>query len=541
MIRDSIKFKVGFYMVIALTIAVILFTYMMIRNNRQVLLEQANSHATQLSDMFLRSSRFAMLADEPAYVRDIVRNVAALEDIDKVRILSKDGRVIFSSLEEEVGTLVDQEAESCVGCHMDEQSMKDSPLIGRPRFFTSGEGERMMGSTAVIRNEPTCSNAPCHAHPADGLVLGVLDIVTPLDRIDATIQKNALTIMALSIGFVMLAAVLVSILVQRIIYTPLNDLKKGASRLAEGDLDRYIPVRSNDELGQLAESFNIMTDARRRSRNKLQQWGSTLEQKVKEATQELQVAQAETARSEKLASVGLLAAGIAHELNNPLTGVLTFSHLVRSQLADDSPEAEDLDLVIQETRRCAAIIRRLLDFAREKTPEKNFTDINLMIRETTQLISQSALLADIEVVVDLEDNLPQVWADADLIKQVFMNMLVNAQHAIGRNGSITVRTLLHDDQPSGIGDPNEPQAMVEISIRDTGCGISEENVQKIFDPFFTTKSVGKGTGLGLSVSHGTIAAHGGAIEVDSAVGVGTEFRVYLPVAKGGENNSGVSK
>jgi len=324
--------------------------------------------------------------------------------------------------------------------------------------------------------------------------------------------------------------------VQRIVYRPLGDLKEGSDRVAEGDLEQPIPVRSDDELGQLAQSFNGMTKALRKSRAELQQWGRTLEQKVEAATHDLQIAEAETARSEKLASVGLLAAGIAHELNNPLTGVLTFSHLVRKQMPDGSPEAEDLDLVIQETKRCAAIIRRLLDFAREKAPEKNYSDINELIRETSHLISQSAQLADIDIILDLDEALPTVWVDEDLVKQVIMNMLVNAQHAIEGGGRITVRSSVRQDVQSADGEEAAP--MVEVSITDTGCGISEENLQRIFDPFFTTKGVGKGTGLGLSVSHGTMKAHGGLIEVESELEVGTEFRIFLPLGGNGRDAQG---
>jgi two-component system NtrC family sensor kinase len=462
-----------------------------------------------------------MLQNQQTYVAEIIQNVGALHDIDRIRILSKSGMVIHSSDENEIGTLVDQEAESCLACHLDEESMAASPMIGRPRFFTSKNGERMLGSTAVIRNEPTCSNGGCHAHPPGQSVLGVLDIIYPLTELDKTIKTNTIQIVGLVLVFVILAAILVSTLVQRIVFRPLGDLKEGSERLAEGDLEHPIPVRSDDELGQLTESFNSMTRRLRKSRAELQDWGRTLEQKVEEATHDLQIAQAEAARSEKLASVGLLAAGIAHELNNPLTGVLTFSHLVRKQMPDDSPEAEDMDLVIQETKRCAAIIRRLLDFAREKTPEKKYSDINGLINETTHLISQSAQVADIDIILDLDEALPAVWVDEDLAKQVIMNMLVNAQHSIEEGGRITVKTRVRLDD-----DKND---MVEISITDTGCGISEENMQRIFDPFFTTKGVGKGTGLGLSVSHGTIVAHGGAIEVSSEVGTGTEFRVYLPI------------
>jgi len=519
MIRNSLKVKVGIYLVVAMSIACLSWSFMAGRKNREEFLQQAIKQAAQLSEVITRSTHSAMLQNQQTYVAEIIQNVGALHDIDRVRILSKSGMVIHSSDENEVGSLVDQEAESCLACHLDEESMAASPMIGRPRFFTNKNGEHMLGSTAVIRNEPTCSSAGCHA--PDQSVLGVLDIVYPLTQLNETIKTNTIQIVGLILAFLILAAILVSTLVHRIVYRPLGDLKEGSERLAEGDLEHPIPVRSDDELGRLAVSFNSMTRRLHRSRAELRDWGRTLEQKVEEATHELQIAQAEAARSEKLASVGLLAAGIAHELNNPLTGILTFSHLVRKQLPDDSPEAEDLELVIQETKRCAAIIRRLLDFAREKTPEKKYSDINKLIKETTHLIHQSAQVADIDIILDLDEALPAVWVDEDLVKQVIMNMLVNAQHAIDEGGRISVRTRDRRDD-----DKND---MVEISIADTGCGISEENMQRIFDPFFTTKGVGKGTGLGLSVSHGTIVAHGGMIEVSSEVGVGTEFHIYLPI------------
>ena len=231
--------------------------------------------------------------------------------------------------------------------------------------------------------------------------------------------------------------------------------------------------------------------------------------------------------------MGLLAAGIAHELNNPLTGVLTFSYLVRKNLPDDSPDAEDLDLVIRETKRCASIIRRLLDFSREKTPEKAFANLNTLIEDTVQLVAQAAQVNNIDIIMDLAEELPAIWLDDNLIKQVIMNMLVNAQHAIEDEGRISIKTRLigAGECPQSIAEPGD---MAEITIIDTGSGIPEDDLQRIFDPFFTTKGVGKGTGLGLSVSHGTIEAHGGIIEVESTVGKGSEFRIYLPMGGQGD-------
>jgi len=534
--RNSLKFRVGIYLISSLTLAVFIFSMMVVRNNREELLQQVQNNSSQLSRVVISSTRFAMLQNQPSHVDQIIQDVGDQEDIEKVRILSKEGVIIHSSDNKEIGDHVDQEAESCLACHLDEKSRQESPMFGRTRFFTNQNGKRMLGSTAVIHNEPTCAGAGCHESTREQPVLGVLDIVYPLEDIESTLRSNTYAIFSLSFGFILLAGLLVSYLVHRMIYLPLKDLESGAEKLAAGYLENTIPVRSKDEFGQLANSFNSMTNALRKSRVELEEWGRTLEQKVVKATSELHKAQAESARSEKLASVGLLAAGIAHELNNPLTGVLTFSYLVRKNLPDGSPDAEDLDLVIRETKRCAAIIRRLLDFSREKTPEKTFSNLNLLIDETVQLIAQAAQVNNIEIKTELDDQLPAIWIDEDLIKQVIMNMLVNAQHAIEGEGLITVRTRLLSpgECPDSIAEPGE---MVEIAITDTGCGIPEADLQRIFDPFFTTKGVGKGTGLGLSVSHGTIESHGGVTEVESLVGEGTEFRIYLPVNGSGDEGS----
>ena len=524
----TLKFKVVFYLAIALTLAMLVFTLLVVRHQRDELMQEAVSHVAQISEVIKKSTRFAMLTNQPTYVDSIIRDVGNQGSIEKVRILSKDGTIIHSTYLPELGMKVDRKAEACVLCHRSEAPLEQVPQSQRSRIFATPDGRRMLGSMDVIRNEPSCYTANCHQHSKSMSVLGVLDIVYSLDDIDRKMRTSAITMAALSLGFIVIAALSVGFFVHRLVYVPLRDLETGARRLSTGNLEQTIPVRSEDEFGQLAASFNAMTVALRNSQSELREWGHTLEQKVAKRTQELRVAEAETARTEKLASVGLLAAGIAHELNNPLTGVLTFTSLLRKKMPDGSADAEDLDLVIRETKRCATIIRRLLDFAREKAPEKKFTDLNQVIEETARIIERPASFRDIEIAMDLGRDLPPVWVDADLIKQVIMNMLVNAQHAIEHEGNITVRSRRFP-QPKSSEPGIEPVPMVEISIIDTGCGIPEKNLKRIFDPFFTSKEVGKGTGLGLSVSHGIVRAHGGAIEVESTVGKGSTFRIYLPL------------
>jgi two-component system NtrC family sensor kinase len=537
MLPQTLKFKLGFWLAIALTLAMVLFTALIIRHQRDQLLQEAVNHVTQLSEVITRSTRYAMLQNQPDYVFRIIQDVGNQSGIVKVRVFSKDGRIIHSTLASEVGQKVDRNADACILCHQSEKPLEQVARSERSRIYDSPDGGRLLGTMEVIRNEPSCSNAACHVHSKSQSVLGVLDIVYSLGEIDNSMRKSTITIAAASVGFIALASLLVSVFVHRLIYLPLRDLETGAKRLASGELEQPIPVRSGDEFGRLAGSFNSMTDAVRNSRAELREWGHTLEQKVEQRTQELRVAEAEAARGDKLASVGLLAAGVAHELNNPLTGILTFSHLLRKKMPEGSADAEDLDLVIRETRRCAAIIKRLLDFAREKKPERKFVDLNRVVTETERIVERPAHVHDIEIELDLDRDLPQAWVDEDQIKQVIMNMLVNAQHAIEEKGRITIRTR-RCPAPRRPEPGAAPVDMVEIAIIDTGCGIPDKDMPRIFDPFFTSKEVGKGTGLGLSVSHGIVRAHRGAIEVESKVGQGTTFRVFLPLEPGATDEAG---
>ena len=528
MLPHTLKFRVGFYLAIALTVAMLVFAWLVIRHQRAELLQAAANHVMQVSEVITKSTRYAMLQNQPDYVLKVIQDVAHQEGIEKVRIFSREGRIIHSTYAPEVGQTVDRKADACILCHQGDAPLTHLNKEDRSRIYSAADGRRLLGSMEVIRNEPSCYTAACHVHTASQTVLGVLDIVYSLKGIDADMRTSTIRIALASLAFVVLASVLMSLFVHRLVYVPLKDLEAGALQLSAGNLAEQIPVRSQDEFGKVAAAFNSMTTALRKSQQLLQDWGRTLEEKVDTRTQELRVAQAETARSDKLASVGLLAAGIAHEINNPLTGILTFTHLLRNKMPAGTQDAEDLDLVIRETRRCGDIIKRLLDFAREKAPEKKFCDLNKVIEETARLLERTASFHDIELKMELARDLPAVWLDQSQIKQVIMNMLVNAQQAIAEKGRITVGTR-RCPEPRSFEPGEKPVEMVEVQVTDTGCGIPQKNMARIFDPFFTSKEVGKGTGLGLAVSHGIVMAHGGAIHVQSEEGAGTIFHVFLPV------------
>ena len=524
----NLRTRVGLYLFITLSVAITILSLLIIKQQREGLENEASRHVTQIAEVVVASTRYTMLVNKREIAEEIIDDIAKLHGIERVRIISADGTIIHSNSPKEVGYSVEQNEEPCVNCHQTSKPLTQVPNNKRWKITGSPQGGRIVSTMHAIHNERSCSSASCHEHTPSQSVLGIVDIAYSLNDIDQSINKHAFYVIGISVCFVLFFSFSIGILLQRLIYIPLKDLESGAGKIASGDLSFDIPVRNDDEFGHVADSFNNMTTALNNSRMELQKLVDSLESKFKERTQELSIVEAEVEQGEKLASIGLLASGIAHELNNPLTGVLTFSSLLRKKMQDGSEDAEDLDLVIRETKRCASIIKRLLDFSREKIPTRGLFNLNQIIEETVHFIDRSASLQNIRITTDLDPELPQLWGDADLIKQVILNLLVNAEQAIEAHGNISVesRRCIATDHPQlGV----EDLQMVEIAIKDTGCGISEANLQRIFDPFFTTKGVGKGTGLGLSVSHGIIKAHGGRLKVESIVGEGSTFHIYLPI------------
>jgi two-component system NtrC family sensor kinase len=543
MLQNNLKLKVSMYLLIALSTAMGLFIFLIVKHQVGELQSEVSRHAMQMSDVIVKSTRHAMLLNNRDIAAKIIEDIGKQAGIERVRVISKDGTIIHSNRASEIGYSIEQDEQPCAKCHQRGKTLEHVTDDMRWTIYGTPQGKRFLGTMQAIRNEPSCWSASCHEHPASQKVLGIVDIAYSLDAIDKKSAQHTLYLIVITVGFILLVSISVGALLQRLIYLPLKDLESGAKRITSGDLDHPIPLRNDDEFGRVAGSFNHMTTALKKSMSELQELIQTLELEVERRTKELLAAEAEIAQGEKLASVGLLASGIAHELNSPLTGVLTFTSLLRKKMEDGCQDAEDLDLVIRETKRCASIIRRLLDFAREKVPVKGYFSLNPLIEDTVRFIERQASLQDIEIKMDLDPGLPQVWGDANLIKQVIVNVLVNAEQAIDRDGVIFVESRIAGAQ--GAAKPGvEPLPMVEITIRDTGCGIPEVNLQRIFDPFFTSKEVGKGTGLGLSVSYGIIKAHGGSIKVESVVGVGTTFRIYLPITPlvgEGERDAGEDK
>ncbi len=315
-----------------------------------------------------------------------------------------------------------------------------------------------------------------------------------------------------------LLVLLLSFFITTGIIRPLREMVGATRKIADGDLSMELPITSKDEIGQLAESFNHMLVRLQQARGELENYGRVLEEKVEQRSQQLRKIQAQLMQSEKLASLGRLASGVAHEINSPLTGILTFSHLLMRRLKDNPELQKELELIVRETTRVSTIVRGLLDFARESRPQKRPCNINELILQTLSLVERQSVFQNIRIEKSLDPQVPILLVDANQIQQVFMNILLNAADAMPEGGALAISSRLLPGN-----------SFAEVKFSDTGCGVPEENLGRIFDPFFTTKAEKKGTGLGLAVSYGIIERHRGRIEAQSEVGRGTTFTINLPL------------
>jgi two-component system NtrC family sensor kinase len=309
---------------------------------------------------------------------------------------------------------------------------------------------------------------------------------------------------------------LVAVRVAKRISEPIHAIAEAAQHVAQGDYTRKVPTGSQDELGYLARNFNTMTSELERSHDALQESADQLERKVEQRTAELQAIQAHLVQSEKLAAVGKLAAGVAHEINNPLTGILTNSSLMLDDLEPDHPWRDDVQTIVTETLRCRNIVKGLLDFARQTKPQRTQININDVTEDVLNLVRNQSSFRNIRVTTDLAPDLPAILADADQMRQVVLNIVLNAGDAMAEGGDLRV-TSTRDAARQGI----------ELRISDSGPGIPADVRSRLFEPFFTTKKTG--TGLGLAIAYGIVERHNGQLRVDSAPGRATTFAISLPI------------
>jgi len=512
MVFRSLKTKILLGVIIVVVVIEGIFLYLNITSLSRQILEKTEEEAFNLSETIRLSIRNAMIKDRRDEYQRIIDDVAQRKGIVEVRIFNKMGEITVSSDQSKVGTVVNKRAEACYGCHREDEAKLLLPSDSKTRIYQV-EHQRLLGLINPIYNEPSCY--PCHQKTLN--VLGVLDTMISLEGFEKEKTRIYNRMVLSGIISVIILSLLLSLLLTRVVNKPIDKLLGATKRAADGNLDQAVSIRSHDELGELSDSFNNMISELKRSRDAIEEWTQTLEHRVQERTQELQKVQDQLVHAGKMAALGELAAGVAHEINNPLTGVLTFSSLLLKKVDENHPWKKDLDTIVQQTSRCRNIVRGLLDFARQRKPDKRPWDIHQLLDKTLLLVEKQAPFQNIQIVKEFSANLPMLFIDGDQIQQVFMNILLNAADAMSRDGgTLSIRTERKD-------------GMAEIAFSDTGCGISKEHLSKLFDPFFTTKQTGKGTGLGLAISYGIIQSHNGDIKVESEAGKGSTFRVRLPL------------
>ena len=506
-----------------------LLGYLNIRLHRQHLEAATLASAERVSDVIKRSTSYYMLRNNREGLYHSIATTADEPGMVRVRIFDREGNISYSSDPSEVGHAVDKSAEACYGCHAQSQSLEHLNRPDRFRIYRDTSGQRILGVITPIENQPSCSNAVCHAHPASQKILGVLDTNLSLAKTDAQLAQSSWRMLAYTMFALLDISLLTWLFVWRLVGQPLKHLKDGTSELAGGNLGYQLEVDSTDEAGQLASSFNRMSLQLRAANEEIVAWAKTLEDRVEQKTRELKRAHEHVLHVEKMATIGKMAAVVAHEINNPLSGILTYAKLLKKWIQRGEAETSKkndaeqcLDLIADESRRCGDLVKNLLTFSHTSPMNVQTTDLNAVVDRSVRLVAHQLELNGVELHLDLPSNLPAIQCDPGQIEQVLLALIMNAIDAMPRGGNLWVSTRMGDESDE-----------LAIEVRDDGSGIPPEILPNIFEPFLTTKETGKSVGLGLAVSQNIIEGHRGRVDVHSEVGKGTTFTVTLPVEGGG--------
>jgi two-component system, NtrC family, sensor kinase len=521
-ISSSLSSKLLLVLVSSMAVVFGVLGYLNIQLHRKHLERTTLADAARVSNVIKRNTSYYMLRNQRDGLYHIITDMAHEPGMVRIRIINDRGRISFSSDPSEMNKSVDEQ-----------MKLHDVLPSGVPWFQVADKGqsfrtyrlpngERALGVINPIENSAPCSSAECHAHSAEVRTLGVLDTNISLAPTDQSVAESTRKMVLYTVLAVFGVAVLTTAFVRRMLQGPLTALTEGTHRLGSGDLGYQIKVHSRGEFEDLASSFNTMSHQLLDAHKEINAWARTLEERVDEKTRQLKGAQEEMLRVERMASIGKLAAVVAHEINNPLAGILTYAKLLKKRLARETANNQEniamLALVESESRRCGEIVKNLMTFARPTSMNREPADLNAIIDRCVRLVQHQLKLKNIELHQELTPDLPHAHCDAGQIEQVILALVINAIDAMLNGGNLTLSTR-----------KLETSAEVQVEVRDDGVGMPKDVLAKMFEPFFTTKEHGRGLGLGLAISRNIVDRHAGKIEVASVPGHGTTFTITLPL------------
>ena len=427
MIFKEIGFKLIFVVTLTSLVIIGVYAYFNVKSQTSILTAEVERHANQLGETVIASTRYDMMLNQRDRIQQTINSIGRQPQIRDVRIMNKLGEIIYSSDSLNINKMVDKQAESCYACHSEDKPLEQISIKERTRLFQlHPDSSRLIGIITPIYNEQSCWQADCHAHEKDQKVLGVLDVSISLADVDAAILRREWEIVIFALVAVIAVGLLIAFFVRRWVSNPVKDLLNATQQISQGNLNYTIKDLSENEIGKLGQSFNNMT------------------KKLSEARMQL-------FQSDKMASLGRLAAGVAHEINNPLTGVLTYSSFLLKRTKDNPEFQEDLNIIVRETLRSREIVKSLLDFARQSVPKKSNADINEIISKAISVIEKQLSVKKVKIAKQPESAIPQIAVDANQIQQVFINLFVNAADAMEKSGgTITVSSKQISLSPFGI-------------------------------------------------------------------------------------------
>ncbi len=517
--RLSLRLIVSISVILICILSV--YTYILINDLDEHLTNNSFKHAYNISEVIKKSTRYSMLLNRREDVHQIIKTIGTEEDVRGIRIYNKQGDIIFSTDSSELDKKVDVTAEACIVCHNAEVPLNTLNNQDKIRIFTVQNHQRVLGLINPIDNEEDCSSADCHAHSPKIQFLGVLDVMVSLSSLDSIKTETTRTTIINSGIITITIAAVCGIFIILLVNVPMRKLSKGIEEIGKGNLDYRIPVESKDELGKMAKRFNEMSSKLKEAYESIKEWSETLNEKVNEKTEELKNIYNQVNQIEKLASLGKLSATVAHELNNPLEGILTYSKLISKKLktngnGETGTLVKYLDLITDETARCGRIVKDLLLFSQkgdEKLVKENLISI---IDNSITIIDHHLEMHGHSLVKEYESEEVIVLCDPQKLKQAFIALFMNAIEAMHFPGKVTIK--VYRENHSAI-----------VKIKDEGSGISAKDLPQIFEPFFSTKEAAQGTGLGLAVTYGIITGHSGRISVEETSPTGTTFKIELPL------------